>query len=141
MPSPASLEDLQDRRPLTDVETAGAYALLEQAWAILCTRLPALEARMTAGAVSQIVVRSVIVAMVMRVLDNPRGYRQGSRTIDDFTESWTFDNAVSTGALYATPEEVALLGPADAQRAAFTIRQIATGRVFTQPYGDWPCLP
>jgi hypothetical protein len=124
VPNPASTADLSDRRPLTDTEQLSAYSLLEQAWAILQARSPGLDARMLAGLVDPVVVRSVLVSMVLRVLDNPQGLRQGSRTIDDFTESWTRDTTTSSGALYVTGEELDLLSPITTRRGAFTIRAV-----------------
>jgi hypothetical protein len=64
-------------------------------------RLPALEIVTPATAVA------VCCAMVLRVLLNPEGKR--SEAIDDY--SYTIDSSRSTGELYMTDNELAMLRP------------------------------
>lgn len=56
--------------------------------------------------------KRVISAAVKRVLDNPRGLRQMSISIDDYTRSETIDSTSSAGLLYLTDDEWSQLVPA-----------------------------
>jgi Phage protein Gp19/Gp15/Gp42 len=129
MANPAQISDLEARwRPLTSPETVVAQSLLEDAWQILLARVALLQSRLdvvppaTEPALDPALVVAVESAMVLRVLRNPDGKRQES--IDDY--SWTRDNAVSAGLLYATDDELAMLAPSGASTSAFTIT----------PYGE-----
>lgn len=119
MPSPTVIEDIEARfRPLTADERPVAQSLLDDAWVILLTYKPNLEALIAAGTVSEDVVRFVTAAMVLRVLRNPNGVKQWS--VDDYSE--TRDGSVSAGSLYVSAEELGLLEPAGlGSGAAFTI--------------------
>lgn len=89
------------------------HGLIAKAGREISRRVPNLAARLTAGRVSEVDVRDVIEAMVVRVVRNPSGYRQIG--IDDFQA--TVDSALSTGALRLTDEErLALAGPRKARR-------------------------
>lgn len=104
MPNPASTSDIALRwRNLTDQEAANATAYLDDAWALLTTRRPSLEADMVAGTVSTGNVVRVVCAMVLRLLKNPDGKLEES--IDDYR--YRRDSAVSAGALYVTDDELA----------------------------------
>lgn len=103
-------------------QTAKVDKLLDFAAALLRTRVPQLQARLDAGTLDDVVVVSVVTAMVVRVLRNPLGYRQGSQTIDDYSTSWTVDQAVSSGALYVSDIEVADLAPPTAGLRVGTLR-------------------
>lgn len=59
-----------------------------------------------------IVVRDAVVNAVKRVLMNPEGYRQMSRTKGPFTESGTIDTALSTGMIYIADGDIVGLFPA-----------------------------
>lgn len=63
----------------------------------------------------------MITASVKRVLDNPRGLRQMSISIDDYTRSETIDSTSSAGLLYLTSDEWAQLVPA-LEGDSFSIR-------------------
>lgn len=64
------------------------------------------------------VVVQVLCAMVMRVINNPEGKYQESG--DDY--SYSRDSAVSTGALYVSADELALLPSGERKRrTSFTI--------------------
>ncbi len=124
MVNPATPADLAARwRPLNTAEAAIAQTLLDDAYAILLARLPTLEARMSAvpPTVSAELVVGVICSMVLRVLRNPDGKRQES--IDDY--SWTRDNAVSAGLLYASEDELRLM--AGSQSRVRSIRLVVHG--------------
>ncbi|MDR6861970.1 Gp19/Gp15/Gp42 family protein [Phycicoccus sp. 3266] len=73
------------------------------------SRLPGgaagIQARIDAGTLDEDTVKGVVEDMVIRVLRNPGAVR--STSIDDYSE--TIDAAVSTGALYISPAELALL--------------------------------
>lgn len=120
MPNTVVISDLEARfRPLTDAETPVAQALLADAWAVLVTVVPDLEARLASGSTSYSLLTSVVSSMVLRVLRNPNGVRSWS--VDDYSE--TRDNSVSAGSLYVSPEEVALLTgrASSARRGAFSV--------------------
>ena len=115
--NPAATTDIEARwRPLTPAETTVATALLADAWVILQTQVPTLVARLDDATLDPAVVVAVESAMVLRVLKNPDGKRQES--IDDY--SWTIDSARSSGALYVSDDELALLG-GKSSRSAFSI--------------------
>lgn len=106
MANPALIADLEARfRPLSDAEKTNAQAWLDDAWEELLVRVPDLEARMSDGRTSAGMVRRVVAAMVVRVLRNPDAIRQWG--VDDAT--FTRDTLLSSGVLYATEDEVALL--------------------------------
>ena len=72
MPNPASVTDVESRwRPLNEREQVNAQAFLDDAWALLLSRRPTLEADMTAATVSTGNVVRVLSMMVKRVLLNP----------------------------------------------------------------------
>lgn len=130
MASPATSTDLQNRslRTLTAQELAVGAVLLEDAWTVLCSQVPSLEARLDAVP-ADVKLKALVVqiqcAMVMRVLNNPDG--KFKEQIDDY--SYQLDSAVSTGALYASDAELALLKAGDsASDTAFTIRPSGAGR-------------
>lgn len=100
------VSDIEARwRPLSPAEQVVAQTFIADALSILTTRRPTLDADVTAGLVTQQTLTSIVSSMVLRVLKNPEGKRQES--IDDY--SWTRDNAVSSGALYVSDEEMRLL--------------------------------
>jgi hypothetical protein len=109
--NPVVVPDLMALRPLTDAEIPVADWRLGQAWRLLLSRLPALPAWVEADRVDVEAVRDVLVAAVLRVLDNPYGHRQESRTVDDRTVSVTIDHSRSTGDVYFSADELARLRP------------------------------
>jgi hypothetical protein len=120
MASPAIQTDLQNRslRTLTSQELSVGATLLGDAWSILTTRLPTLEARVADNTNLRSVAIQVQCAMVLRLLNNPDG--KLSETIDDYT--YRLDAAVSTGALYVSDAEVALLADTATSGGAFSIK-------------------
>ena len=116
MANPVTVSDLEARwRPLSSAENDVAGSLLSDAWEILLARVPSLNDRLLNGSLSQGLVVAAVTAMVLRVLRNPEGKRMES--IDDY--SWTRDNAVSAGLLYASDDELRLLS--GVRRGAFSI--------------------
>ena len=107
--NPADHNDLQNRslRTLSAQEVSVGSTLLEDAWAIVTTRIPGLPARLDANGSEGLrsVVVQVLCAMVLRVLNNPDG--KFKEQIDDY--SYQLDSAVSTGSLYLSDAEAGLL--------------------------------
>ena len=104
--NPVTVSDLEARwRPLSDQETTNAQALLDDAWAQLITVADNVPADLDSGAMDSGLVRSVIRAAVLRVLRNPDGNR--TESFQDYSEGR--DPAVSTGQLYFTDTELALM--------------------------------
>lgn len=134
MPNPVTVPDLVNRfRALDTAESKIAESLLLDAWEELLApkNVPDLEQRMADGRVREGLVRRVVAAMVLRVLRNPDAIRQWQ--IDD--ASFTRDQLVSAGLLYASEDEVALL--LDDPPGAFTIRQKMPPRGSVTLGGHW----
>lgn len=120
--SPASLSDIESRwRPLTELEKTNAYTFLEDAWVMLLSRRPSLQADMAEGKVLGANVRRVLATMVLRVLRNPEGF--DSETIDDYT--YKRNALVSAGLLHVTPEELADVTPG--RRLRGSVRAVIYG--------------
>lgn len=122
MASPATITDLTDRsfRPLTDLEKSVGEILLEDAWNLILAQRPSVAERVDTDAAFTAIVKQVQCAMVLRVVNNPEGLL--SEQIDDY--QYRRDTAVSAGALYASPAELAILGSGDGvSDGAWTIRQ------------------
>jgi hypothetical protein len=120
VPNPVIVADLEARfRPLTDVETSNAQALLDDTWEELLARVPSLDQRVTDGRTSVGLVIRVVSAMALRVLRNPEAIKQWS--VDD--AAFTRDSLVSSGLLYANSDEIDLLSgrASAARRGAFSI--------------------
>jgi hypothetical protein len=111
---------------LTIGEADKITLLLQNAAALLQVQVPQLDARIAAGSLDADVVAAVSTAMVHRVMLNPDGRRQNTVSVDDASTSWTVDVAVSTGALYLSDQERAVLMP-----------PAATLRVGTMKLGYW----
>lgn len=115
MPNPTVVSDLEDRfRALTADERRVATALLGDAWEEVLARVPTLEQRIADGQVTDGLVRRVITAMVVRVLRNPEALRRWG--VDDGT--FERDAALSSGLLYLSAEEQALLSGTAATTSA-----------------------
>lgn len=80
------------------------------------------DERITAGTLSLETVKQVVVAMVHRVVSIPGYIRQRSVTVDDATQSETFDSSVSGGEMFITDREMRrLMGRRSSGQRAFTI--------------------
>jgi len=121
----ATVTDLEERwRPLGESERTVAESLLDDAWeAVLLPQRPNLPALVTAGSVAERTVRFVLCSMVLRVLRNPDGKSQES--IDDYR--YVRDASVSSGALYVSPDELAMLVPAASRARLRSVRLVAYG--------------
>lgn len=120
MASFATTDDLEAVwRPLTDPEIEAATKWLTWASALVRQQFPTIDTRLAAGKADPDLLGFVVVSMVKRVMERPGGVRQRSETLGAYTESETYDTAVSTGALYLSDSERATLdGPGG---GAFTI--------------------
>lgn len=119
MTGPATTDDLQARsfRTLSANELEVGGTLLDDAYNIILVRVPSTADRLLDAAFGAVVVQ-VQCAMVLRVLRNPDGKLEES--VDDYR--YRLDQAVSTGALYLSDAEAALLGAGDgASDGAWTI--------------------
>jgi hypothetical protein len=115
----ASLSDVEARYgALTAAQQSLAEALLGDAAAILAAHLPTLDARIAAGSLPLRLVVQVESAMVIRVLRNPEAMK--SETIGVY--SYTRDQALSAGLLYALVDELALLASRTGRLSVGTIR-------------------
>jgi hypothetical protein len=113
--------------PLTPAQQTAATQLLRFAGALVRQQVPRLEDRLNDDTLDPDALAAVVTAMVVRVLQNPDGRRQGSRSIDDFSESWTIDAALSTGALYLSDVERSSLLAVGTARTVRSVRTVAHG--------------
>jgi hypothetical protein len=104
-------------RPLTTDEAALIPGLSNRAWLRIQARFPDIDANTapippaTEPLVSTDLVADVMASMIIRVLKNPESLRVRSESIDDHTDAATLDAAISSGEMYLSAEEVALLTP------------------------------
>lgn len=82
-------------------------ALIAKAEQRVAVKIPSLAARVESGEVAEATVQGVIEDVVLRVVKNPRSLR--TLGLDDFQA--TIDSSVSTGMLYLSGDEIALLSP------------------------------
>ncbi|GAA3699115.1 hypothetical protein GCM10022377_10160 [Zhihengliuella alba] len=126
----ATVDDVSVRlgRALTTAETAQVTAWLDDLEAMVLSRVPDFAEQVAAGDIPAGVVRSVFATAIIRVLNNPKGLRQHTVSIDDFSRTETVDSALSSGALYLTDEEWGLLSPGSSGDA-FTITPYNAARL------------
>ena len=104
-------------RPLTADEAALVPGLSNRAWLRIQARFPDIETTTapvppaTEPLVSTELVADVMASMIVRVLKNPESLRVRSESIDDHTDAATLDAAISSGEMYLTADEIALLTP------------------------------
>lgn len=80
------------------------------------------DQRIASGSLSAATVRAVVVAMVDRVVSVPSYVRQQSVTVDDGSQSFTYDSTVSGGEMFISDREMQrLMGRAAKRQRAFTI--------------------
>jgi hypothetical protein len=102
-------------QPITGLEDK-VEELQRRAEILIRQAVPDLDWRLATGTLTIGLLGVIEAAMVERVLRNPLGLRQESRQSDDFTHSWTVDQAISAGALYLDPSELDLLIPSALSR-------------------------
>jgi hypothetical protein len=102
-----------------DIDTQLGTQIIK-AEALLNFKVPTLEARVTAGTIALTLVQGVVCDMVLRVVKNPMSLR--SFGVDDGQA--TIDNTASTGAMYLSVDEEALMAalPVHAYGAVRSIR-------------------
>lgn len=107
-------------RPLSPAESLQVEAWLEDLEAQIVYRIPTFAELVAAGTPSEAVVRAVMCTAIIRVLNNPKGLRQSTVSIDDYSRTETVDTTASSGALYLTDDEWSMLLPGTSGEA-FTI--------------------
>lgn len=116
-------DDVENRlmgKTFTDAEWAVVAVWIEDLEADIRTRISNLT-ELAAQPAYFSTLKRVITSAIKRVLDNPKGLRQMSISIDDYTRSETIDSTASAGLLYIADEDWSLLVPA-LDGDAFSIR-------------------
>lgn len=106
-------------RALTPAETSAAEFYIEFASELIRSEIPSIDERIIAGTLSPVLVKGVVVQMVKRTLMNPEGYRTVQESIEDYSTTMTRDSALSTGGLYLSADELAILS--SRRKGAFSI--------------------
>lgn len=120
----ATWQDVESRllgRTLSPDEQATVTIWIEDLSSDIRKRIPDVDARVAEDPDFANTVKRVITASIKRVLDNPKGLRQRTVSIDDYSTTETVDTTASSGALFVSDEDWGLLTPATASEA-FTIR-------------------
>lgn len=99
-------------RPLTPAEASTIPGLSNSAWIRVAAASPGIDSFVTAGTVTELTVKDVMVSMIVRVLKNPDSARIINESIDDYTDGRTLDSAISSGELYVSAFELSMLVPA-----------------------------
>lgn len=131
----ATVADVGTRlgRPISDSdEVAQVQAWLDDAEAVVLSRIPDLTDRLTAGTLVVDVLVMVESNAVIRKIRNPEGYT--SETIDDYT--YRYNEQVRRGDIFLTADEWALLLPGSAA-GAFTVRPSYEADAVAWPPGFW----
>lgn len=118
--TPTDVESRLMNKTFTEAESAVVTVWIEDLEADIRTRIPNLTELVSESSYLS-TLRRVITSAIKRVLDNPRGLRQMSISIDDYTRSETIDSTASAGLLYIADEDWSLLVPA-LDGDAFSIR-------------------
>lgn len=134
-----SWQDVQDRllgRTLSEAEQSTVDVWIGDLESDIRLRVPDLGER-AADLDYLNSLKAVVFAAVKRVLDNPKGLRQRTVSIDDYSTTETVDVTASAGALYLTDEDWNKLLPGSAGDA-FTIRSYAApGYAYPSPFDRW----
>ena len=119
----ATVEDVEVRfgRTLTPGETAQVEAWIGDLEADVLERIPDIDALILTGRPSARTVTRVISGAIVRKLHNPEGLRSTTTSIDDYSTTKTVDQENSSGRLWLTTEDWALLLPGTGGDA-FSIR-------------------
>lgn len=120
----ATWQDVQSRllgRTLTTAEQETVTVWIGDLESDIRRRIPDVDALIAADANFGTVIKRVIFKAIKRVLDNPKGLRQSTVSIDDYSRTETVDKAGSSGELQFTEEDWGDLLPATASDA-FSIR-------------------
>lgn len=98
-------------RPLTNAERIAAVGLIDQASTQLRLRVPGIDALVADDALRASAAQAAVVNAVKRVLINPEMAKQLSETTGPFTKSITPGDAVASGAIYFTANDLFGLVP------------------------------
>lgn len=98
-------------RPLTEQEATNTTAMLRYVSALIRSKVPNLDGRVSAGTLDPDLVVLAAIMPVKRVLMNQEGVRQKSENTGPFSDSFTLDSAISSGLLYVSVDDVAELLP------------------------------
>ena len=115
MPPFADVADVEAIwRTVTSDEAGTIIARIDLASQMVRDEIPlvgglTVDERVASGDLSDATVRRVVVSMVHRVVSVPGYVRQRSVTVDDGTESVTYDTTVSSGEMFITDREFAAL--------------------------------
>ena len=93
-------------RTLTDAEYTVAGSLLDQASVKLRALVPNLDERVSSDPDTAALARAAVVNAVKRVMLNPEGRRQFSRTAGIFTDSGTLSDASAAGTIVFTADDL-----------------------------------
>lgn len=137
-------------RYLTADETTTAVFQLEFASEILRAEFVTIDDRIAAGSLSAVLVKGVVVAMILRAMKNPSGYRSVQESIEDYSTTKTRDSALSTGDVYLSESERKVLSrrasgafsvtPAQEPTTCATLEQVALRRAEREA-GWWDQCP
>lgn len=118
-----SVGDVESRlmgRTFTTEEAAVIAVWIEDLEADIRTRISTLDA-LASDPLYLSNLKRAVTSSIKRVLDNPKGLRQMSISIDDYVRSETIDSTASAGLLYISDDDWGLLVPA-LEGDAFSIR-------------------
>lgn len=109
----ATYNDVAARwRPLSAAEQETAETLLTDVSGLIRSQVPTIDARLDAGTLDAGIVRMVAARSVIRSMQNPEGYR----TESDGDYSYTRDESRTSGELYVSAADLALLRGGSASR-------------------------
>lgn len=124
----ASLDDVVEIfRPLSDQEKTITTAMIRYVSALIRGMVPNLDSRVSAGTLDNDLVVLAAIMPVKRVLMNQDGVRQKSETTGPFSDSVTLDNAISSGLLYVSEDDVKNLALAVRNRPKFGSINVSMG--------------
>lgn len=122
--TPRDVESRLMGKTFTDAETAVIEVWIEDLEADIRARVDDLDS-LAGNPIYMNKLKRVITSSIKRVLDNPRGLRQMSISIDDYVRSETVDSTASAGLLYISDEDWESLIP-ELVGEAFSVRTVAT---------------
>lgn len=124
----ATWNDVQARlldRTLTEPQQATVTVWIGDLSADIRQRIPDVDDQVAASADFAKTVKRVIAGTIKRVLDNPKGLRQSTVSVDDYSRTETVDTTGSSGKLQLSDDDWDDLMPA-ASGDSFSIRLIPT---------------
>ena len=124
----ADWQDVQARlldRTLTEPQQFTVGVWIGDLSADIRLRIPDVDAQVAASEDFAKTVKRVIAGAIKRVLDNPKGLRQSTVSVDDYSKTETVDTTGSSGKLQLSEDDWDDLLPASSGDS-FSIRLIAT---------------